>query len=176
MERNEITIVVSNKGTRRGIREKLVEIMLKEEPGTLSTTSGYRYFVETLQSGDRIYLDRPANKHYGFDFLICVEKANFATEGKKRNYPKHDDIKKALLQKKNENPIKYHDLYKMIESIYYTEEIDAKQVDELEHAFPLGELSVELIVKTLKWFFIEQDIRYWNYSGRIKTWGIIPEP
>jgi hypothetical protein len=26
--------------------------------------------------------------------------------------------------------------------------------------------SVELILKVLKWFFIEQDIRDWNYSGR----------
>lgn len=26
--------------------------------------------------------------------------------------------------------------------------------------------SVELILKILKWFFIEQDIRDWNYSGR----------
>jgi len=27
-------------------------------------------------------------------------------------------------------------------------------------------LSVELILKVLKWYFIEQDIRNWNYSGR----------
>ena len=25
------------------------------------------------------------------------------------------------------------------------------------------------VVKVFKWFFIEQDIRYWNYSGRMKT-------
>lgn len=25
---------------------------------------------------------------------------------------------------------------------------------------------MDLIFKTSKWFFIEQDIRYWNYSGR----------
>ena len=28
--------------------------------------------------------------------------------------------------------------------------------------------------KTIKWLFIEQDIRYWNYSGRNMTWSIIP--
>ena len=25
---------------------------------------------------------------------------------------------------------------------------------------------VEMLLKVIKWFFIEQDIRYWNYSGR----------
>lgn len=25
-------------------------------------------------------------------------------------------------------------------------------------------------IKTLKWLFIEQDIRYWNYSGRDMLW------
>ena len=32
------------------------------------------------------------------------------------------------------------------------------------------------VVKVVKWFFIEQDIRYWNHSGRDMTWGIVPEP
>ena len=29
-----------------------------------------------------------------------------------------------------------------------------------------GELSIEALLKIIKWFFIEQDIRYWLYSGR----------
>ena len=28
----------------------------------------------------------------------------------------------------------------------------------------------DLIIKTLKWLFIEQDIRYWNYSGHDMLW------
>ena len=36
--------------------------------------------------------------------------------------------------------------------------------------------AVDHILKTIKWLFIEQDIRYWNYSGRYMTWGIVPEP
>ena len=26
--------------------------------------------------------------------------------------------------------------------------------------------SLEVVLKVLKWLWIEQDIRYWNYSGR----------
>ena len=35
--------------------------------------SHYKYYVETLSTGDRVYLQRPAYLHNGFDFLICVE-------------------------------------------------------------------------------------------------------
>lgn len=28
--------------------------------------------------------------------------------------------------------------------------------------------TAELLVKVIKWFFIEQDVTYWNYSGRAK--------
>ena len=37
-------------------------------------------------------------------------------------------------------------------------------------------LPVDHIVKAIKWLFIEQDIRYWNYSGRNMTWGLVPDP
>lgn len=36
-----------------------------------------------------------------------------------------------------------------------------------------GEETIR-ILKAIKWLFIEQDIRYWNYSGRNMTWGIVP--
>jgi hypothetical protein len=31
----------------------------------------------------------------------------------------------------------------------------------------------DLILAVLKWLFIEQDIRYWNYSGREMLWNSI---
>jgi hypothetical protein len=36
-----------------------------------------------------------------------------------------------------------------------------------------GEETIR-ILKAIKWLFIEQDIRYWNYSGRNMTWGLVP--
>ena len=39
--------------------------------------SKYLYYVETLKSGKRIYLERPANLHNGFDFVVNVEDEIF---------------------------------------------------------------------------------------------------
>ena len=32
----------------------------------------------------------------------------------------------------------------------------------------------EMILKVFKWLFIEQEIRYWNYSGRDMLWQGVP--
>ena len=50
-------------------------------------------------------------------------------------------------------------------------DISSEEISKL--TFTTG-YSAEHILKVLKWLFIEQDIRYWNYSGRAKTRGIIP--
>lgn len=31
--------------------------------------------------------------------------------------------------------------------------------------------SVEIVLKLVKWFFIEQDITYWNRTGRDMLWN-----
>lgn len=136
--------------------------------------SRYIYYVETLSSGNRVYLQRPANLHNGFDFLICVENTNYAAPGRRRrNYPTHDDINADLLRKKEENPKQYSKLYALLKKIYLCNDVTDEEMFAIE--FRSG-FSVEHIAKVLKWFFIEQDIRYWNYSGRAMTWGIVPEP
>ena len=59
---------------------RVVDALAAETPGTGNgeDASKYIYYVETLNSGDRVYLQRPANLHNGFDFLVCVENANYA--------------------------------------------------------------------------------------------------
>ena len=171
---NEITKSFSNEGTRNEVRMRVVDEFSTETPGTGNEdeASRYKYFVETLANGDRVYLQRPANLHNGFDFLVCVENTNYAVEGaRRRNSPKHDDIRDDLIEKKNENIEMYRRLYSVLKKVY-----ECKDVDETEYSdisFASG-LSVEHIVKVIKWLFIEQDIRYWNYSGRNMTWEIVP--
>ncbi len=135
-----------------------------EEPGTGTDykTSRYKYFVEELQDGRRIYLTRPAYLKKGFDFLIHVEGEVFKTG---RDFPKHDDLFEDLNEKKKENPALYQQLHEAMTSVYDCQDPEEvlKYLDDLE--FKSG-FTVELILKTLKWFFIEQDIRDWNYSGR----------
>ena len=120
-------------------------------------------------------MKRPAHNHLGFDFVICVEDFNY-TPGKKkaRNAPKHDDIHNDLKKKKKRAPKSYAKLYKLLRRVYECEDVTDEEMKKVK--FSSG-LPVDHIVKVVKWMFIEQDIRYWNYSGREKTWReVIPEP
>lgn len=168
MSENIINYTLKPDANRNRVRMNLVELFSNEKPGKGKDklASRYTYFVETLQDGNRIYLRRPANLHNGFDFLVCVENTNFNLCGRKRNYPKHDDIINDLKNKRIENSENFNYLFKLIELAYNCQNIDDS---EMNIKFENGYTS-ELIVKTLKWLFIEQDIRYWNYSGREMLW------
>lgn len=161
---------IDNIGSRNDIRMRVVDIFSTEQPGhgKGELASKYTYYVETLNHNRRIYLKRPANLHNGFDFVVCVEGVNFNREGRIRNNPTHDDILFDLEAKYHENPEIYLDLYDVLEKVYYCEYVDYSILDSLyfDSGFPC-----DLIVKTLKWLFIEQDIRYWNYSGRDMLWN-----
>ncbi len=174
MSEHIITKEFSNEGTRNEVRMRVIEELSFEQPGTIDEAERYTYFVETLNDGNRVYLRRPANLHNGFDFLVCVENTNYAEPGKrKRNYPKHDDIHKDLLLKRNEDTIMYAKLYKLIKKVFQCKNVEENEI--LDISFSSG-YAVDHILKTIKWLFIEQDIRYWNYSGRNMTWSIVPEP
>lgn len=174
MAEHEITLFFSNEGTRNDVRLRVVNAFSEEKHGTSTETERYTYYVETLNDGNRVYLRRPANLHYGFDFLVCVENANYAVPGKRRrNYPKHDDLGLDLQAKKLENPEMYRRLYVLLKSVYECNDVSETDMENI--SFSTG-LPVDHILKTIKWLFIEQDIRYWNYSGRDMTWRIVPEP
>lgn len=170
----EIDMKISNEGSRNEVRMRVIEQLAKEAPGTGANelASRFIYYVETLNDGNRVYLRRPANLHYGFDFLVCVEGANYNHDGKRsRNYPSHNDFAKDLAAKKAENPAMYKKLYKLLKKVFDCYEVTEEEYKQIK--FKTG-LEVDHILKTIKWLFIEQDIRYWNYSGRNMTWEIIP--
>lgn len=169
MAEHELKINIDNTGTRNDIRMKLVNIFSQEKPGMGkgSDASRYTYYVETLSDGNRIYLRRPANLHYGFDFIVYVENTNFNPNGRMRKNPKHEDILNDLREKYIENPNHYLLLFNAMEHIYNCQEVDFSNINN--GLFSTG-YPVDLILKSLKWLFIEQDIRYWNYSGRDMLW------
>ena len=174
MAEHVITQFFSNEGSRNEVRLRVVNQLSSEQSGSAIDTERYTYYVETLNDGNRVYLRRPANLHYGFDFLVCVENANYAVPGKRRrNYPKHDDLGLDLQAKKLENPEMYRRLYVLLKSVYECNDVSETDMENI--SFSTG-LPVDHILKTIKWLFIEQDIRYWNYSGRDMTWRIVPEP
>lgn len=160
----EIDFTVRDYKSRKELREIIVFQFLKEEPGvgTGSKTARYRYNVEILDNGRRVYLTRPAYLKKGFDFRINVERTIFKTG---QEYPKHDDILDDLRRKRSSAPTLCGRLHEAIERVYNCEDPEDILSEYDDVKFDVGH-PVDLLLKVIKWFFIEQDVRDWNYSGR----------
>ncbi|MBU1937042.1 DNA adenine methylase, partial [bacterium] len=81
--------------------------------------------------------------------------------------PRHSDIFEDLNAKKQEDEARFESLLQALQDIFMCQDPDdilPTYKNDLD-TFRQG-LSPELILKVVKWFFIEQDIRYWNWSGR----------
>ena len=106
--------------------------------------------------------------------MVCVENINYAPKAKrKRNYPKHEEFGTDLKNKKRENPQMYKKYFLLLEKIYLCHDVTEEEIQGIK--FKSG-YAPDHILKAMKWLFIEQDIRYWNYSGRAMTWEIVPKP
>jgi hypothetical protein len=144
---------------QKDIRSFLLDTWKAESPG-----KQYRYFVETLQNGKRIYLERPGRLNKGCDFVICVEDLLLYNNGNDKP-PKHDDILADLRDKAQSNAQGFVVLLSMIERVYRCEKIDDILPTSSNLNFNTG-WTCEIVIKLLKWFFIEQDITYWNRTAR----------
>lgn len=160
----EKTVTLKQDGDRNSTRRKVVLEFMEEEPGTGrgNYATHYKYYVERLRDGRKVYLTRPAWLKVGFDFLIHVEGETFING---KDNPSHDDIIQDLVRKKEENTGLFRRLCEMIKRVFDCEDPDDFHEDYDDINFEVG-LPSETILKVLKWFFIEQDIRFWNYSGR----------
>lgn len=150
--------------SRKELMKKAVETFISEKPGHWKDgkkhVTRFEYFVEKTEDGKKIYLKRPTFLNKGIDFQVWVEK--FDGENDKR--PSHKDIFEDLKLKKAENSNEIPELVKAIDRVWNCEEPD-EVLKDLNVSFKQG-FSVELLLKSLKWLFIEQDITYWNYDGR----------
>jgi hypothetical protein len=160
---------------RDQFRRAVIDLFFQEAPGTGRgpNSSKYYYIVEDIQSLGRITLRRPAFLHYGFDFLVCLDGHNFNPNGRFRDYPSHPDIIQDLELKLNENPANYRIIFNVLEQIFNCSVSNILQLPTA--AFSTG-LHPRIIYGLMKWLFVEQDIRYWNYSGRNSLWSGIPRP
>ena len=153
---------------RNNFRMNVVDIFGEEKHGNGrgENASKYEYCVEKIKIKNKEYkitLTRPTTK-YNFDFYIHVRDYNFAKkEGKIRTEPKHDDIKEDLIIKKQENIKEFSRLIETIKKIYNCEEILQEEYESFK--FKNG-IPTEILLKLLKWLFLEQDITYWNGCGR----------
>lgn len=154
--------------TRADYRRTLTELFLNETPGAAGLPTKYEYNVETDNTGNIIYLKRPTNLNKGFDFEVRVSNMRFKHINKNgrishSNRPSHDNIIDDLAEKKAEDLAQFALLLTVIDGIFNCNEI-APQI-YYTFSFQRG-YPVDMICKCIKWLFIEQDITYWNWSGR----------
>ncbi|MFM9402733.1 hypothetical protein ACKLNQ_12440 [Myroides odoratimimus] len=145
---------------RAELRRQIINIFLSEAPGTGKgeNCSKYEY---TMYNNDvhAVYLKRPAQFNNGFDFTIHISNINFNPK-KRTNRPTHGNILDDLDQKNRENPALYLSLLGEITKIYNCQNYSLQGL-----TFQTG-LPIDILLETIKWLFVEQDVTYWNYSGR----------
>ena len=150
--------------SREALMKKAVETFISEKPGYwkdgIKHVTRFKYFVETTKDGRRVYLKRPTHLNKGIDFQVWVEKFD-RIEDKR---PSHKDIFADLETKKEENSEGIPELLNAINRVWKCEEPD-EVLKDLKVNFKKG-FPLDLLLKILKWLFIEQDITYWNYDGR----------
>lgn len=154
--RVELELDVSHLNNKGDIRNYLLEKWSQEDEGL-----SFRYFVERLSDGKRVYLERPANLNKGCDFVILAENL-FKYKNGNDKPPKHVDLLYYIRHKKeNISSSEYRLLIDSIYKIFQCENVSNMRFVDYKH---------ELILKLSKWFFIEQDITYWAKSVRNMLW------
>ncbi len=163
-EEYEIEFKLTDK-TRQELRKEVVNTFLAEKAGYWEDgekhVTRYKYFVENLKDGRRVYLYRPTYLNKGIDFQVWVEKYKNDKDGR----PSHKDIFTDLSLKKQKEPTKINALLEAITEVYKCKELSQVLGGNSNLQFEEG-MDIELILKIVKWLFIEQDITYWNYEGR----------
>jgi hypothetical protein len=146
---------------RSELRKEIINIFLEEKPGTGrgDEASRYHYIVKEVDNFV-VYLKRPAQFNNGFDFTVNVEGVNFNPQGKATTRPTHQNVIDDLIAKQKENPILFDELKEQICLIY-----SCQPVVKDDFAFTVG-INSMVLLECIKWLFIEQDVTYWNYSGR----------
>lgn len=165
----ETQLTVSIKAsTREEYHKKLIRLFLEEKHGSSEEWNYYDYYVEIGKNGKRVYLHRPAYKNKGMDFEVRVEDYQFRY-GKYGNIistgnrPKHNEIWDDVYNKVVENPKDGQKLKVLITQVYNCEDPNEDVINSCR--FTTG-LPLDLLLYTIKWLFLEQDMTYWNQSGR----------
>ncbi|HEC1752343.1 TPA: hypothetical protein R1738_000162 [Campylobacter lari] len=166
--------------SREAIRRELVEVFLRELPGNgnQEQASKYCYIVENAD-GYNIILKRPAPLNKGFDFVVNVENFYFNENNTRRHSaPSHDDILSLLMKYKSMYEENYFKIRDIIIQIYNCENVVLNQNTQNFPKFvnfDNQEYPISILLYCIKWLFIEQDITYWNYSGRRKFFEALCE-
>ena len=148
--------------TRADVRREVFEWWLSEDPGDLVHRRTYRYDVEELADGSKIYLTPPTRLNKGADFIVYSENYLRFKNGNDRP-PKQAEVVeelKALAKFSGAHAIELLTSIRRIWDCEHSEEVlaDLRRFK--------GNLNAQRSLLLVKWLFIEQDVTYWTDSGR----------
>lgn len=163
-----------NSSTRRDIRNEIVNLFLAENSGTGvgDDCTRYEYVVESF-STYTIVIKRPGRLK-GFDFAVAIPTKNFLFKKKNRFHtPRHEDIIAALKYSKINYPTQYQSVMNHLNDAFNCINVSFASGSSMGFFMDYNNSlhPIEVIVLATKWLFIEQDITYWNYSGRNMFWN-----
>ena len=154
---------------RTDARKEMVMLFLEEVAGTGKgeNTSKYNYIVESYLQY-KIIIKRPGLLNKGFDFGVDIDGIKFKnTNNKGFHIPSHNDIVNVLQQVKSEYYENYDIIKLALNKLYNLEDIDYTQFENIKFKdYQHIEHPIYIVLLAIKWLFIEQDITYWNWSGR----------
>ena len=138
----------------------VVSVFIEFEKDKKGRGVEFRYPVETLSNGERLYIRRPGVK-WNFDFKVELPRNCGLEEGR------HDQIALLLRKLKELDEQKFDRLWQMITSLYNCSNNDVddmllKNSISYEGRIP----ATDILLKVIKWLFIMEDIIYWHYEGR----------
>lgn len=147
--------------TRAGVRREVLSWFLDELPGSEESTTRYHYVVEELGPEGEVVLVRPAMLNKGSDFAVVAPGWLTYKNGNPKP-PSHQDVLE-LAKTFGGAEAGRSDLLPAIRRVHACGSI-SDAIRQLPDEFRTSRAA--LLLSILKWLFIEQDITYWNYSGR----------
>ena len=155
--------------TRKQTRDFVINAFLKELPGTGKGPNCSKYiYTAELIAHSSILIKRPAALNKGVDFTDHVSGKRFRKRGSV-DMPSHADIILDLDQKMKADSASYKGIKSLINDVFnckYVSQIQCRKCNIVA-----GKLSTTEAIMAIKWLFIEQDVTYWNWSGRYMLFG-----
>lgn len=159
---------------RSEIVRRVINTFIDNESQQRGKGIKFRYPVENLSTGGKLFISRPGGLRgkWNFDFKVEVVEEFGLRKGT------HEDIALDFQSKKRGNPQQYDALLQALTAIHNCSENDVdcllERYPDLQGAFQTG-ARVDILLKVVKWMFIMEDIVYWSYKGRSMLYNGIME-
>lgn len=141
------------------IVKKVVTHFIEFEKDKKGKGIEFRYPVEELSIGEKLYIHRPGVK-WNFDFKVEIPPNCGLEEGR------HDQIAMLLRSIRDSNEIEFNNLWSVISNLYHCKNNNVDAMLSETSISQINNISPDVLLKVIKWLFIMEDIIYWHYEGR----------